>query len=254
MPARKLRAQAEQGAPRRGRAQRLCRCAEPGPGRLSRSLPTERPRPNGMALGCAATHSPRDELTRPTKTHPASPQQGWRMPTNTVKVDRTTLFRQSVHAEQHGRTGAIRMFELWLDWKLPAGSFPDHAMLMTKRRWFSGASSSLRGKNLACWCRCPNRRARHLPRRRTAGTGQRLAAAAPACVGSPYHHLSGCTEDPMSARSFWLQPLSCCCRRATLFARTIVLRQHNLPPRRQERTASVSARSMTPRCRASPAM
>jgi hypothetical protein len=41
------------------------------------------------------------------------------MPANTVKVDRTTLFGNPFSAEQHGRSGAVRMFELWLDWKLP---------------------------------------------------------------------------------------------------------------------------------------
>ena len=58
------------------------------------------------------------------------------MPANTVKVDRTTLFGNPFSAEQHGGTGAVRMFELWLEWKLPPGSFPDHAMamLMTKRQ------------------------------------------------------------------------------------------------------------------------
>ena len=56
------------------------------------------------------------------------------MPANTVKVDRTTLFGNPRTAEQHGRSGAVRKFELWPDWKLPSGSFPDHAMamLMTK--------------------------------------------------------------------------------------------------------------------------
>jgi hypothetical protein len=55
---------------------------------------------------------------------------------HTVKVDRTTLFGNPFSAEQHGRTGALRMFELWMEWKLPPGSFPDHAMamLMTKRQ------------------------------------------------------------------------------------------------------------------------
>jgi hypothetical protein len=83
--------------------------------------------------------------------------KGWRMPANTLKVDRTTLFGNPFSAEQHGRTGAMRMFELWLEWKLPPGVFPDWAMamLMTKRRLVLEALPILRGKNLACWCPLP---------------------------------------------------------------------------------------------------
>ena len=79
------------------------------------------------------------------------------MPANTVKVDRTTPFGNPFSLEQHGRTGAIRMFELWLEWKLPPGSFPDWAMamLMTKRHMVLERLPSLRGKNLACWCPLP---------------------------------------------------------------------------------------------------
>jgi hypothetical protein len=83
--------------------------------------------------------------------------KGWRMPPNTVKVDRTTLFGNPFSAEQHGRTGAVRMFQLWLEGRLPAGSFPDWAMhmLMTKRPMVLDALPRLRGKNLACWCPLP---------------------------------------------------------------------------------------------------
>ena len=72
--------------------------------------------------------------------------KGWRMPPNTVKVDRTTLFGNPFSAEQHGRTGAVRMFQLWLEGKLPEGSFPDWAMhmLMTKRPMVLDALPRLR--------------------------------------------------------------------------------------------------------------
>jgi Domain of unknown function (DUF4326) len=83
--------------------------------------------------------------------------KGWRMPPNTVKVDRTTLFGNPFSAEQHGRTGAVRMFQLWLEGRLPSDSFPDWAMhmLMTKRPMVIDALPTLRGKNLACWCPLP---------------------------------------------------------------------------------------------------
>jgi Domain of unknown function (DUF4326) len=76
------------------------------------------------------------------------------MPANTVKVDRTTLFGNPFTVDQHGHSGAIRMFELWLDWKLPPGSFPDQvtAMLMTKRQMVLERLPTLRRKNRTCWC------------------------------------------------------------------------------------------------------
>lgn len=79
------------------------------------------------------------------------------MPANTVKVDRTTVFGNPFPAEQHGRSGAVRMYELWLDGKLPAGAFQDSAMaaLMTKRSRVLEALPTLKGKNLACWCPLP---------------------------------------------------------------------------------------------------
>jgi hypothetical protein len=74
-----------------------------------------------------------------------------------VKVDRTTLFGNPFTAEQHGRSGAIRMFELWLEGQLPGGSFPDQAtaMLMTKRQMVLERLPARRGKSLACWCPLP---------------------------------------------------------------------------------------------------
>jgi len=52
-----------------------------------------------------------------------------------MKMDRTTIFGK-MFSVQHGRTGSVRMSELWLEWKLPEGAFPDWAMqiLYTKRR------------------------------------------------------------------------------------------------------------------------
>jgi hypothetical protein len=83
--------------------------------------------------------------------------KGWRMPANTVKVDRTTIFGNLFSVEQHGRTGSVRMYQLWLEWKLPKGAFPDWAMQMlyTKRRMVLEALPGLEGKNLACWCPLP---------------------------------------------------------------------------------------------------
>jgi hypothetical protein len=38
--------------------------------------------------------------------------KGWRMPANTVKVDRTTIFGNPFPVERHGRSGSVRMYQL----------------------------------------------------------------------------------------------------------------------------------------------
>ena len=37
------------------------------------------------------------------------PKEGWRMPANTVKVDRATIFGNPFSVEQHGHSGSVRM-------------------------------------------------------------------------------------------------------------------------------------------------
>lgn len=79
--------------------------------------------------------------------------KGWKMPPDTVKVDRSTAFgnpwaagkpgfdgRQPIDAE-----GAVGMFRDMLadPEKRDSAGYPDHADLV----------EMLRGKNLACWCK-----------------------------------------------------------------------------------------------------
>jgi hypothetical protein len=49
------------------------------------------------------------------------------------------------------------MYQLWLEWKLADGAFPDWAMamLMTKRQLVLERLPTLTGKSLACWCALP---------------------------------------------------------------------------------------------------
>jgi hypothetical protein len=47
------------------------------------------------------------------------------MPANTVKVDRTTVFGNPFSVERDGQSGSVRMYRLWLEWKLQKGAFPD---------------------------------------------------------------------------------------------------------------------------------
>ncbi len=72
-----------------------------------------------------------------------SRRKGWRMPENTVKVDRSTKFGNPYQAGEDGdgdRERLVRLFYAHLTSTAPGHAFADQA-----RR-------ELRGKNLACWC------------------------------------------------------------------------------------------------------
>lgn len=96
--------------------------------------------------------------TKPVRVQ-LSRAKGWRMPENTVKVDRTTMFGNPfAHTKPEV---AQRMFRAWLTGSMrslpliecnrviigPLGSY---------RRDMLREIPSLRGKNLACWCSGPH--------------------------------------------------------------------------------------------------
>jgi hypothetical protein len=65
--------------------------------------------------------------------------KGWRMPPNTVKVDRTTSYGNPYRLGPHyDREAAISAFRKYLETRLAAN--PEFL-------------APLKGKNLACWCR-----------------------------------------------------------------------------------------------------
>lgn len=67
--------------------------------------------------------------------------KGWRMPPNTMKVDRSTMWGNHA-ARRIGLTkgpAAVAEFERWIR----------NDASETYRQW---AIETLRGKNLACWC------------------------------------------------------------------------------------------------------
>lgn len=74
--------------------------------------------------------------------------KGWRMPPDTVKVDRTTFWGNPFPVA-FGRTQleAANLFRSWLMFGFQTGGSPE------KREAVLRELPSLRGKNLACWCR-----------------------------------------------------------------------------------------------------
>ena len=78
--------------------------------------------------------------------------KGWRMPANTVKVDRTTLFGNPFSIKGYGHDQAVALHHAWI-----TGAAVDvaAAKLAEKREAVLRALPSLRGKNLACWCPLP---------------------------------------------------------------------------------------------------
>lgn len=64
--------------------------------------------------------------------------KGWRIPPNTVVVSRPSRWGNPFNLEQYGRQQALIRYERWIKQKIQTGECD---------------LSSLRGKNLACWCK-----------------------------------------------------------------------------------------------------
>jgi putative membrane protein len=87
--------------------------------------------------------------------------KGWRMPANTVKVDRGSIYGNPFTMEKRERSEAVALFRNWLTaltWEADCGQ--DYPPMLTKhlcdrRRALLEALPNLRGKNLACWCPLP---------------------------------------------------------------------------------------------------
>lgn len=85
--------------------------------------------------------------------------KGWRMPPNTVKVDRTTPWGNPCIVGQHGtREECVKWFTLALSGLIVCGHKvnPDGTWLAEQLRAYGRMASRnkhhLRDKNLACWC------------------------------------------------------------------------------------------------------
>jgi hypothetical protein len=89
-------------------------------------------------------------------------EKGWRMPADTVKVDRTTIFGNPFPVDVYGRAEAIAMFRRWLTGRMSAGEMAQcsrsdrwaasNVPLATVREWVIRDLARLKGKHLACWC------------------------------------------------------------------------------------------------------
>ena len=109
--------------------------------------------------------------------------KGWRMPANTLKVDRSTIFGNPFGSDARHASEAVAMFEDWLcdpHWDQYAGAA--YAPLIVKqlsvrRRDLLAFLPNLRGYNLACWCSPAERgRTGSLPRDGAAEIGKRITS------------------------------------------------------------------------------
>jgi hypothetical protein len=79
--------------------------------------------------------------------------KGWRMPENTVKVDRSTKWGNPFVVGEHGtQAECVRSLELLLGGQINV-TLPNAAQ---QQRYLDMARRDhglLRGRNLACWCR-----------------------------------------------------------------------------------------------------
>lgn len=80
--------------------------------------------------------------------------KGWRMPQNTVKVDRATKWGNPFVVGKHGDAECcVKLFERLCAGHICTGTTAEHAQ--EQRAFLSHAKNKigdLRGKHLACWC------------------------------------------------------------------------------------------------------
>jgi hypothetical protein len=79
--------------------------------------------------------------------------KGWRIPENTVKVDRTTPWGNPFRVGRDGtRAECVRLYRLLLAGNLCLSTTNGHEQMETLRH-VAEHLHELRGKHLACWCR-----------------------------------------------------------------------------------------------------
>lgn len=78
-----------------------------------------------------------------------SRKKGWRMPENTVKVDRTTPWGNPFVVGRPGGVYSAKVMDRRHAWQLY------RSVAITNEHLIEAARRELRGKNLACWCPLP---------------------------------------------------------------------------------------------------
>ena len=77
--------------------------------------------------------------------------KGWKMPANTVKVDRTTKLGNPFKVtEDRPAADAVMAFRFWL-------TVDSCTAISDRKAHILAALPGLRGKNLACWCKSGTR-------------------------------------------------------------------------------------------------
>ena len=85
-------------------------------------------------------------------------KKGWRMPLNTRKVDRSTLFGNPFDASKYDATEAVRLHRAWLTGEMTEvqinSRYPPVVArhLIARRHSVLNSLTQLRGMSLACWC------------------------------------------------------------------------------------------------------
>lgn len=79
--------------------------------------------------------------------------KGWRMPRDTVKVDRSTKWGNPFVVGRDGtRADCLRFYRALAMGYEVVSTHATHDEQMKARRQMSKAQTELRGKNLTCWC------------------------------------------------------------------------------------------------------
>ena len=118
-------------------------------------------RPQRGSKDAAHNSAMEDLMKGPRTVRPRRVQlrrtRGWRMPANTVKVDRTTRFGNPFSIEGYGRERAVALHRAWITGEVGNPPIPNKLLrdLEARRTEVVSGLPSLRGKNLACWCPLP---------------------------------------------------------------------------------------------------
>lgn len=80
--------------------------------------------------------------------------KGWRMPENTVCVDRSTKWGNPFVVGEHGtRAECVHLYENLLCGHICISCGVQPSLLMAYRAMVIAYRHELKGKNLACWCK-----------------------------------------------------------------------------------------------------